>query len=147
MKAKSILIVIASLAVGVFLGFVGCQYYSPVYQCSSDLLEQIERSANLVIDFGDGRVLTYPNKHFDNGETAFGFTSKISEVNSLSLAYEEYAGLGVLVTEIGDKKNGEDNKYWQYWVNGVSPEVGAGNYKIQKGDVIEWKFLKYQGNE
>jgi len=147
MKTRNILIIVVSLVVGIFLGFVGCQYYSLNYKCSPGLLEQAEQSANLVIDFGDGRVLTYPNENFEYGETAFGFTERISGENNLNFAYEEYAGLGVLVSEIGDKKNGEEEKYWQYWTDGVSPEVGAGNYKIQKGDVIEWKFLKYQGNE
>lgn len=31
---------------------------------------------------------------------------------------------------------------WTYKVNGVSPNVGAGSYKLEPGDVIEWIYTK-----
>ncbi len=58
----------------------------------------------------------------------------------LALSTKEYAGLGTLVDGMYGKKNGTDQKYWQYKVNGVMPQVGADAYKLKSGDRIEWLF-------
>jgi len=44
------------------------------------------------------------------------------------------------VENIDGVKNGTDNKYWQYWVNGELPMVSADKKEVKKGDEVEWKF-------
>jgi hypothetical protein len=51
------------------------------------------------------------------------------------------------VTKIGDKVNGEDNRYWQYFINGAYAQVGADQYKLKNGDAVEWKFSADQFNQ
>jgi len=40
------------------------------------------------------------------------------------------------------QENNQENKYWQYEVNGVQPQIGAGQYQLQAGERIEWKFAE-----
>jgi hypothetical protein len=58
----------------------------------------------------------------------------------LQLTTKEYSGLGALVTGMHGLQNGTDKKYWQYKVNDVMPQVGAGDYKLKNGDRVEWSF-------
>lgn len=47
---------------------------------------------------------------------------------------------GSLVESIDGLANGTDKKYWIYYVNGQTAEVGADQYTLKAGDVVEWKF-------
>lgn len=58
----------------------------------------------------------------------------------LRLSTKEYSGLGVLVDGMYGQKNGTDNKYWQYNVNGIMPQIGAGQLKLNNSDSVEWFF-------
>lgn len=61
---------------------------------------------------------------------------------SLNLQTKTYEGLGVLVEGMGEKVNGQDNKYWQYYVNGQMPMVGADEYILENNDKVEWVFAE-----
>lgn len=67
-----------------------------------------------------------------------------AENPQVRLSVKEYAGLGTLVTGINGEENGIDNKYWQYKVNGVMPQIGADAYILKDGDVVEWFFALSQ---
>ena len=41
-------------------------------------------------------------------------------------------------------RNGQDDKYWQYWVNGEMPPVGAGRYQLSGKERVEWKFVEFE---
>jgi hypothetical protein len=62
--------------------------------------------------------------------------------DGVRLTTKDYPGLGTLVESIGDKTNGMDDKYWQYKVNGIMPQVGADKLEVKSGDTIEWYFSK-----
>jgi drug/metabolite transporter (DMT)-like permease len=51
---------------------------------------------------------------------------------------------GTLVESINGYKNGADKRYWTYTVNGKESPVGAADYKVRQGDIIEWKFTSYE---
>ncbi len=72
------------------------------------------------------------------GDTALDALSKSKKVVSKTYSY------GTLVEEIEGIKNGTDKKYWLYYVNGKEGKVGAADYKVAPGDVIEWKFKAYE---
>lgn len=63
-----------------------------------------------------------------------------AEHEELMLETRTYEGLGTLVTSMYGFKNGTNNNYWQYEVNGVMPQVGADKYVLKDGDFVEWKF-------
>lgn len=68
------------------------------------------------------------------GETALGLIKA-----SHKTQVKEYS-FGTLVESIDEVKNGESGKYWVYFVNGKMADVGADQYKLLKGDKIEWKW-------
>ncbi len=147
-RTRISLIILALLALGLaalsFLpaGVAPTFKGSPLTESSSTgpgAGNEAQVSTRLSIDFGDGRVKTFEVK--PAGENLFQIMKEISSEERIKLGYETYSGLGELITEIGDKKNGaEDNKYWQFWINGFYAQVGASSYIVQPGDVIEWKF-------
>ncbi|HPA25484.1 MAG TPA: DUF4430 domain-containing protein [bacterium] len=63
---------------------------------------------------------------------------------TLNLQTKNYSDMGVLVEQIGNYKNGAENKYWQYFVNGAQPMVGADKYILQNNDQVEWRFSASQ---
>ncbi|MFH1713473.1 MAG: DUF4430 domain-containing protein [Candidatus Jacksonbacteria bacterium] len=98
-------------------------------------------NAVLQIDFGDDRIITnYELLNYEN-HYLWPVMKGVLEKNKVYLDFQDYGGdLGVFIKQIGDKKNGEDGKYWQYLVNGEYAKAGVSSYKVQAGDVILWKF-------
>lgn len=47
---------------------------------------------------------------------------------------------GMIVGIDGHEQDTKENKYWMYDVNGEFVEVGASEYKVQPGDIINWKL-------
>ncbi len=97
-------------------------------------------TAALVLDFGDGRVEKFEALEFAAGENLSEFMEKALTEKNIKITHESYSGLGTLIVEIDGKKNGENGKYWQYWVNGNYAQVGASSYLLHPGDIIEWRF-------
>lgn len=104
----------------------------------------VSGTVNLMVDYGDGEVVSYSNVSVLANENVFQITEKAAKESNLNFEYQTYQDLGALITKIGSKKNGDGDRYWQYWVNQQKPEVGAGAYVPQSGDFIEWKFLPFK---
>lgn len=74
-------------------------------------------------------------------ETALSLLERLNEEDSqVTLEVKKYSGLGSLVENIGELHNGTDNKYWQYTVNDVMPQIGADKFTLSNGDQIKWFF-------
>ena len=89
----------------------------------------------------------YQNKQvtISPDETALQVLQLLNAQDStLQLSTKDYAGMGTLVDGIHGVTNGTDKKYWQYKVNGVMPEVGAGALQLKSGDSVEWYFAASQ---
>jgi hypothetical protein len=67
-------------------------------------------------------------------------TEIVVRANELEYTAEDYGDLGILISQIGDKLNGDGNAYWQYWVNNQQAQIAANDYIISPGDVISWQF-------
>ena len=79
------------------------------------------------------------------GETALQVLADLDAQDpAVQLMTKEYAGLGTLVEGIGSLHNGTGGKYWQYTVDGVMPQVGAGTYVLNSGDAVDWFFAASQ---
>lgn len=76
------------------------------------------------------------------GQTLFNATQKIATKNQLGFEAKDYGNLGKLITKIMDQSNGDDQKYWQFWVNNQQLMGAADNYQIKANDVINWNFTK-----
>lgn len=141
MNMKKVLYAVG-IVLALCIGIIGGYSYG-VRQEPTVLGNDVQQSASIMFDFGDGRVKTYTAKFQFQDTAAFALTSQIARENSLAFDFKKYEGMGTLITQIGDKKNGENNKYWQYWVNNESPQIGADKYIVKAGSVIEWKFIAY----
>lgn len=62
--------------------------------------------------------------------------SKGISVESTGSGYSLYISA---IAGIREKEHGK-NSGWIYFVNGNSPQVGCGSYKLNKGDKIIWKY-------
>jgi len=74
------------------------------------------------------------------GESALEFLENVTKDEKIDLETTEY-DFGVLVDAIGGIGNTKE-KSWIYFVNEKSAEVGAGEYVLEDGDLVEWKYIE-----
>ena len=164
---KSAGIVAVVLAIGLFFGFLWGRSVTPPTQIVSAEpvivtvpaapvknqvvpasisapIVRVPQTASLMIDYGSGLVRVYPDIRVATGETMISLLEKQTAAAKLDFKTKNFTGLGLMVETIGGKSNGDENKYWQYWVNNVVVPYAASTYVVKAGDVIEWKFLHYQ---
>lgn len=124
MKFKKVLIILG--LVFVVVGFWGTKRATPV-----EAPVTVSRTFQVTEKVGEDSVATPSAK---KGDTALSLLE-----NSHKIVVKKYS-FGSLVESIDGVINGTDKKYWIYYVNGKTAEVGADQYKLQQGDVVEWKF-------
>jgi len=101
-----------------------------------------EKKGNIVnytINLGEQK-LVWSKDILGAKTTALELLTEMTAEKKVVLETKDYVGLGKMIIKIGDLTNGQDNKYWQYWVNGKPASVGADNYQVEANDKIEWKF-------
>jgi hypothetical protein len=132
-KIVSIGVVIIVLAIGFFA-------FTNENQITTETPDQeLKRAENISISI-EG---LYDKKSvvISSDETVLEVLERLNaEDSQLQLSVKEYSGLGVLVESMNGDKNGMDDKYWQYKVNGTMPQVGADKLKLQDSDTVEWYF-------
>lgn len=112
---------------------------SPVVQPQAAPADEIQ-SVNVSMRI-DGIMPEAQTLQAVSGQTLLGLMRQLNDSDpSLNLETQTYSGLGDLVVQIGNLRNTEDNKYWQYEVNGEMPMIGADRYILQPGDQIVWSF-------
>ena len=103
--------------------------------------EEAKQEVVLVIDAGEGLPDTFEIEP-EEGMTAFSLLRNKTEELSLPLKTKTYDNIGIFIEAIGDKENGQDGKYWLYYVNEEMPVVAADKQEIKAGDRVEFKFEK-----
>lgn len=96
-----------------------------------------EEEVYLTIDFGD-EISSYSGVLSDE-DTVLTILRRFSE-DKHELLIKDY-DFGSLVVGIDGKENISD-KSWIYFVNGNSGEVGADQKVVEKGDAVEWRYIK-----
>lgn len=87
-------------------------------------------------------VLTIGNQSIDISS----FVGKSALEATINFAKIEESGTGqnAFVTSIDGKvADSKKRQFWELVINGVSAQVGAGSYIVQKGDSILWKLSTY----
>jgi hypothetical protein len=79
-------------------------------------------------------------ENYSASQSAFALLQTVTSKNNLPLTFKQYS-FGTLVESINNLKNTKDLA-WIYFVNGQSAAIGADQYQVQPGDLIEWKYLK-----
>lgn len=104
--------------------------------------ENIKKEVVLVIDDSEGTPKTFETE-FNKGMTAFDLLKNQTEESNLDLKTKAY-DIGIMVEAIGDKENGQDGKYWLFYVNNEMPMISVDKTEINPGDKVEFKFEKSQ---
>ncbi|KKR75996.1 MAG: hypothetical protein UU21_C0021G0019 [Candidatus Levybacteria bacterium GW2011_GWA2_40_8] len=96
-----------------------------------------QKEITVILDFGEGKAETYSAK---NAATVLEALEQTAKDNNIPLFLKEFS-FGTLVETIGSKTNDKE-KAWVYYVNGQTAEVGADQFEVNTGDIIEWKYEK-----
>ncbi len=71
-------------------------------------------------------------------DTAFDLLKE----TGLDIDYTEY-DIGIFINAIGEiENNREEGMNWMYYINEEKAGIGAGQYIVEPGDKIEWKYEK-----
>ena len=106
---------------------------------TTDLLDQEKEAAEAVLIIDNGIQPRTFTTEFKEGMTAFDLLKNKAEEIGLVLKTKVY-DIGILVEAIGSEENGQDGKYWLYYVNGEMPMVASDKNKIKAGDKVEFRF-------
>jgi hypothetical protein len=144
MKTKNILVgigIVIIIIVGGWIIFCDKTRQIPFPESLGIPQENLKKEmVSLVIDDGEGMPKNF-EVQFYKGITAFDLLKKKAEELNMVLKTKTY-DIGIFIEAIGDKENGQDGKYWMYYVNGVLPMVAADKKEIKPGDKIEFRFEK-----
>ena len=98
---------------------------------------QTESKIKVTLIAGDK---TYTASIPKDGSVYYVMTTLASSTTAhFTFKAKEYPGMGYLIEEINGVK-GANGKYWTFYVNGKSSDVGVSQYKLKNGDVIDWRY-------
>lgn len=143
-KQKSIYIITSLLAlVGVFL--VGASYGPTLFKEPVKLGEITENYHAVTVLIDDGQQI----KSFKAGtlaekQSVLDSLLFVTQENKFKFDYDSSSSMGAFIKQIGSEINGQDGKYWQYWVNGSQPMVAADKFMLKGGETVLWTFRKSQ---
>jgi hypothetical protein len=133
-KVPAVLLVFGLIA----LSFTGTAVKVP--QKSEIWVEKSNLTSVRITIIGDGWNIN-DNLVAYQGDTAFSLLERCSENNGFTVDFTYYAQFdSTLVNSINGAAGGTDGKYWQYYVNGELPTIGADKYILKNGDVLTWSF-------
>lgn len=105
--------------------------------------EQTQKNISLTFTFtaDDNKTIDYPLLE-NNTKNLFAISQEIAGQENWDFQYKDYGEMGYLVTKINNIENGQDNRYWQYYVNGEQPQISADKYIPQSNEKIEWRYAE-----
>lgn len=133
--------IILGLIVGVLIGWS----YQPllVSAPARNIPPEQNNTISLMLDYGNGKVQTFDKVTIASSGTVLDTLKDLAGKEDIAFDSKTYEGMGTLVTQINNSKNGDGERYWQYWVNNQKPSTGAQAQKVMSGDWIEWKFMPF----
>jgi hypothetical protein len=96
-------------------------------------------NATLIIDYGDYVVDTY-NLEISNA-TVYSALIQASNHYDFDVGayyYDNYQSH--YIYSINNVVEGENNKFWQYYINGEYGIIGADLQVLKNDDTVEWKY-------
>jgi len=127
----------------ILLGLVSVPSWATASEQGSQGSKNGPETVSLVIDYGNGKEKVLADIVWRQGMTAWDATLVATQREPRSQIKHTGSGPKVFVTEVDGFKNeggGSDKRNWQYWVNGVYADVGAGAKVLKVGDKVVWKF-------
>ena len=111
----------------------------PIFQEEVEIFqENIKNDLVLIID--DGQDLSQLFEvEFKEGITVFDLLQEGVEKLDLILKTKSY-DVGVFIEAIGNKENGQEEKYWIYYLNEEMSLLAADKQLLGPGDKVEFRF-------
>lgn len=100
-------------------------------EVNEQLSEKSEEKENIISYFFDAN---------DEEATVFSGLLNYSEKNNIEVVYNNNYSFGVFIESISGIKNGDDGKYWQYYINDILGDVAADKKVLEEGNKVEWRF-------
>ncbi len=142
-KTYKIILIASSLVLTLLIGFLlGLNFNIEKTASPQDSRSFSMDRATFVINTGKSMSLVWANEIIPSGLNLFEILKMKAKEKDIEFSYKDYGGsMGIFITSINGFSNTKD-KWWQYYVNGEYAKVGISNYKVQVGDVIEFRFDK-----
>ncbi|MEF8879331.1 MAG: DUF4430 domain-containing protein [Candidatus Thermoplasmatota archaeon] len=98
-------------------------------------------AVNMTINYGNGTINRYTIN--TSNETVYHILMETSKKYNFTVSstYSEKYG-SYQIQSIGGKKNGENSKYWIYYVNNTTGQISADKKIVDNKDEITWRFEK-----
>ncbi|MDO8055237.1 MAG: DUF4430 domain-containing protein, partial [Candidatus Hermodarchaeota archaeon] len=112
---------------------LSCISLHPIASAGERSSGKAAANIELTIDYGNSTQQVFPNL---SGDTVFDILNQTATVVFTQYAY------GKFITSINgvDNNEGENGRYWQYWVNDELAPVAADNYVLVESDQVLWKY-------
>ncbi len=143
MLKKTNLIIFILLLIAV-IGLWQSTYQSKKTQPSNEQLTgQTQGNINVKFSFSENEIVSLSHPYAENiSANLVTITQSLTQQQTWEFESKDYGEMGVLVTKIGNKSNGQEQKYWQFYVNGEQPMMSADKFSPKNGDQIEWRFAE-----
>ena len=129
----------AILLVGILVAAIAGLYATTLAIQPPEVPPAVVRSVHLVIEEPGWSIRYDPASTTNN--SAFSLLIEASSRLDFPVRYLTFQiPQGVFVTEINGSANGEGDRYWQYWVNGVYADLAADRTGLHNDDVVLWRF-------
>ena len=144
-KKKNSLVSVVMLVFGLLIAtffIISANTVSKDHENEIDIVEksdEIKISILLKINSGSEEKKEYELNDISKQTTVFDVLE-----NNIDIEYNNNYSYGVFIESIDGIKNGDDGKYWQYYVNDVLGDLAADKKILKDGDTVEWKFEEVQ---
>lgn len=93
---------------------------------------RIEKEGEWTIEYLN--VKTYNN-------TVYKLLIECRKACNFSVEYTTWKGYdAVFINAINGTRNGEEGKWWQYYVNDIYGDIACDRMEVADGDLLEWRF-------
>ncbi|MDF1497784.1 MAG: DUF4430 domain-containing protein [Patescibacteria group bacterium] len=138
-KHKIILLILVLLSLFIITFVLNSNTASKDDYDSIDKVEKSDEkkfSVTLRIDNGKGdEKKEYELNEISKKTTVFDILNK-----NVTIKYNNDYDYGVFIESIDGINNGDEGKYWQYYINNKLGDVAADKKTMQEGDIVEWRF-------
>ena len=123
------------LSLVVIAVIVACLLAIPLSGCQSTPSGQIE--VRVIVTQDNSTLILDELVKLDDGSTAMDALQRVATVET-----KYVGGFVEAINDVRSQYPGT-NKDWFYYVNEVSPNVGAAAYILHDGDVVHWDFHEW----
>lgn len=124
---------------------------SIVIECYTilDHMEKLDEAKKDLVP-PDGVLLAETTVAYEEGDSVMDILKKVTKEKKIQMEFEKSPAYdGGYVEGIGNLYEYDcgDGSGWEFYVNGWSPNYGAGNYLVSDGDMIAWRYTCDNGKD